>query len=225
MAVLVTALFGLIALRVSGIYFLLITFALGQLVYSVLLKGGNLTRGHDGLGGIPYPDIGFSLSRGDFYYFMLIIFIICVFIIYRVIKSPFGHSLQGIRESETRMRILGYNIWLHKYIAFIISGLFAGVSGVLYVFYNGLIVPENVGFAASGVAMIIIIIGGSGTLWGALISSVVIFLLNYYVSILIPARWPIVLGACFVGAAMFTRAGIFPQLNNLWTKASKSWLS
>ena len=116
------------------------------------------------------------------------------------------------------MRTLGYNIWLHKYIAFIISGLFGGVAGILYIHFNGVITPGSVGMAASGLAMIMIIIGGSGTLWGAIIGSGIIFILEYFISMFTPERWPAILGACFVAAVLFARGGIFPQLTNLWKK-------
>lgn len=221
MAVLASAAFGLIALRVLGIYFLLVTFALGQLIYGIAIKWKRMTGGSDGLAGIPYPDIGFSFSPISFYYFTLVIFIICALVLYRLTKSPFGYSLQGIREDETRMRVLGYNTWLYKYIALMISGLFGGIAGMLYIHFNGLIAPESVGMVGSGSVIIMTIIGGSGTLWGAIIGSAVIFLLEYFASLFTPERWPIILGACFVAAVTFARGGIFPKLANLWIKAGR----
>ena len=223
MAALVAAIFGLIALRVSAVYFLLITFALGQLVYGVCMKWYTVTGGQDGLPGVPYPDLGFpfSFSPTSVYYLTLIVVAICAFVLYLITKSPFGHSLQGIRESETRMRHLGYNTWLYKYIAFIVSGLFAGVAGVLYVHFNGLITPGDVNFAASGAVMLMVIIGGSGTLWGAAIGSVVITSLSYFISIFTPERWPLILGAIFVGIVMFLRGGILPHLRRLWMKVEQ----
>jgi branched-chain amino acid transport system permease protein len=218
MTILVSAVFGLIALRVSGIYFLLITFALGQLIYSVAIKWVGLTGGSDGLGGIPYPDLGFSLSPTSFYYLTLVLVSLCALVLYQIVESPFGYGLRGIRENETRMRTLGYNTWLHKYIAFIISGLFGGVAGILYIHFNGVITPGSVGMAASGLATIMIIIGGSGTLWGALIGSGVIFTLEYFISMITPERWPAILGACFVAAVMFARGGILHRLTGLWTR-------
>jgi branched-chain amino acid transport system permease protein len=219
----ISALIGAISLRTSGIYFLLITFALGQLVYSIVFKWRPLTGGFDGLGGIPYPDLGFFEVNGPiFYYFMLFFIILCAFLIYSILKSPFGYALQGIREDETRMQALGYNTWLYKLIAFIVSGLFAGVGGLLYVYYNGLIAPANIGMDASGLIMIMIIIGGGGTLWGAIFGSAIIFLVQYYVSIFIPERWPIVLGVCFIAAVFLARAGVFPRLNEAWKRLIKT---
>jgi branched-chain amino acid transport system permease protein len=218
MAIVISAVFGLIALRVSGIYFLLITFALGQLIYSIAVKWVKMTGGSDGLGGIPYPDIGFSLTPISFYYFTLVVLSLCALVLFLVVKSPFGYGLQGIRENGTRMHTLGYNIWLHKYIAFIISGLFGGVAGILYIHFNGVITPGSVGMAASGLAVIMIIIGGSGTLWGAIIGSGTIFILEYFISMITPERWPAILGACFVAAVLFARGGILLKLTNLLKK-------
>jgi len=223
MSVLVACLFGFVALRVSALYFLVITFALGQLVYSTALKWTPITGGSNGLGGIPYPDFGFPISWSyiSYYYLVLVICVICFLLLYRIIKSPFGLSIQGIRENEIRMRLLGYNTWMLKYISFIIGGLFAGVAGILYIHYNAAIAPTQVGVATSGLVWFIIIIGGAGTLWGALLGSAIVALLQYYISIFTPERWPIVFGACFVLAVMFLRGGIFPRLRNLWAKVSQ----
>ncbi len=224
MAVIGACVFGVIALRASAIYFLLITLALGQLVFEIFSTSigrlGELTGGSDGFGGIPYPDLGLSFSTTSYYYFVLVFFIVCAFFLYFIINSPFGHSLQGIRENETRMRCLGYNTWFFKYIAFIIAGLFAGVAGVLYVHFNGFISPEGVGFGASGALWLMLIIGGMGTLWGGVIGSAVILGLQYYAGVFTPERWPLILGACMVAVIMFYRGGIMPHLTNLWKKAS-----
>jgi branched-chain amino acid transport system permease protein len=139
-------------------------------------------------------------------------------VLYLVVKSPFGYGLQGIRENEIRMRTLGYNIWLHKYIAFLTSGLFGGVAGILYIHFNGVITPGSVGMGASGLAIIMIIIGGSGTLWGAMIGSGTLFILEYFISMVTPERWPAILGACFVATVSFARGGILLKLINLWNK-------
>ena len=216
MAVLAACVFGLVALRVSDIYFLLITLAIGQLVYGIVHTSvgplGAMTGGSDGLGGIPYPDIGFSFSSDSFYYFTLVTFMICALLLYWITKSPFGYSLQGIRESEIRARALGYNTWLFRYIVFIIGGLFAGVAGVLYIYFNGFISPEAVGMGASGLLWLMLIIGGTGTLWGGFIGSGVILSLQYFIGGFTPERWPLILGVCFVGVIMFYRGGILPQL-------------
>lgn len=214
----VAALFAWIGLRMAGIYFLLITLALGQLIYSITFTGREITGGSDGIINIPYPGIGLDFSTHSYYYFTVVVVAIAALILYRLLKSPFGVSLQGIRENETRMQTLGFNTWKHKFAAFVISGAFAGLAGILYVHYNGVIMPQSVDMASSGMIAIMVIIGGSGTLWGGLIGSGVIYILEYYTSIFMPQRWPMILGACFVAAVLFSRGGIYPQLRRLWHK-------
>lgn len=214
----VSAFFAWIALRMSGIYFLLITLALGQLIFSIAFVWRDITGGSQGLINVPYPDVGTDFSPRSYYYFTLIIIILSAWVLHHLMKSPFGYSLQGIRENETRMITLGFNTWRHKFLAFVISGAFAGIAGILYVHYNGIIIPTGVDMASSGLIAVMVIIGGSGTLWGAMIGSGVIFILSYFVSLLTPERWPLILGACFVTAVIFARGGLFPQLCRLWDK-------
>ncbi len=219
-AALFAAVLGLIALRVTGIYFLLVTFALSMLLASIALKW-NYVNGIYGMAGIMRPDLGlagFRLNHIKFFYFVFLILIVCYFLMYRVVNSPFGHALRGIRESESRMRALGYNTWLYKYIAFIIAGLFAGVGGVLFTYQSGVIAPQHLGVTVSTLAMLICIIGGIGTLWGPLIGALVIILLEYISSINAPERWPLILGGVFVISVMFLKGGIAFHLKKLWNK-------
>jgi branched-chain amino acid transport system permease protein len=219
-ATIVAAIFGFIALRVSGLYFLMVTFALGELLASVAQQWRSISGGQFGLHGIPLPDLGFPFTwdATSWYYFTFLVFIICYFLLYRIVNSPFGHALQGIREHEPRMRALGYNTWLYKYIAFIIAGLFAGVAGVLFAHWNKLIAPTHLGLLTSVLGLLLVIIGGAGTLAGPLIGAGVVMLLEFYASLYTPERWPLILGATFVVSFMFLRSGILPHLSRLWEK-------
>jgi branched-chain amino acid transport system permease protein len=222
MATIVSAGFGLLALRVSGMYFLLVTFAFGEALYAFTWNMPWLsTHGMQGIAGLPRPDLGipgFTWNTLNFYYFILIIFLVCFFLVYRITNSPFGHALRGIREGESRMRALGYNTWLYKYIAFIITGAFAGAAGVLFVYYNRFISPTHVGVATSFLPMIMVIIGGSGTLLGPVIGAFVIVFVEYFASLFTPERWPLILGAIFVAAIMYARGGISIHLTRLWKR-------
>jgi branched-chain amino acid transport system permease protein len=223
LATITAAILGIIALRTSGVYFVFVTFALGMLIYSMAAKWNWLTRSQTGIPITSYPDLGLpwlTWNYTSFYYFVFIAFVICFFLLYRLVNSPFGHALQGIRENETRMRSMGYNTWLYKYIAFIIAGLFAGVFGVLFPYYSTVMNSYSVGVTTSALVMLICIIGGLGTLWGPVIGAVVIILVEYFSSIYIPARWPLVLGGVFVITVMFLRGGIAPQLQRLWSRVS-----
>ncbi len=221
MAALVAAIFAVIALRVSGLHFLMVTFALGQLLFSVAWQWFHMTGGAFGLKGIPLPNLGipgFTWDDTSWYYFVFLVFIICYFLLYRIVNSPFGHALQGIREGEPRMRALGYNTWLYKYVAFIIAGLFAGVGGVLFAHWNMLISPRHLGIVTSALGLFYVIIGGAGTLFGPVIGAAVVILLEFYSSLYTPERWPLILGALFVIIVMFLRGGIYPHLVSLWNK-------
>ncbi|MFC1980006.1 ABC transporter permease [Chloroflexota bacterium] len=219
-AALLAAFFGTIALRVSGIYFLFVTFALGELLSSIALKWRSVTGGSNGLVGIPYPNLGLSFNMNDtyFYYLVLAILMICIVLLYRIIKSPFGRALQGIRENERRMRHLGYNTWLYKYIAFIIAGLFAGVSGVLFGGFTGIIVPGNLGILTSSLVMLMVIIGSDMIFLGPVLGAATIVLIEHYSSILTPERWPLILGAVFVVSVMLLRGGIGIHLMRAWNR-------
>lgn len=223
MAGIVAAFFGIIALRVSGIQFLLVTLALGQLVYYVAMVWRPMTYGSDGIVGIPFPDLGLpylSWNEVLFYYFVLVVFLICFFILYRMVKSPFGYALQGIRDQESRMRCLGYNTWMYKYIAFIISGMLAGVAGVLFGHFLGMIHPLHTSITTSTIALLMVIIGGTRVILGPIIGAALIILLEYFSSLYAPARWPLILGSVFIISVMFLRGGIGIYLVRLWDKVS-----
>ena len=122
----VAAIFGLIAIRAKGVYFLMLTLALAMVVWGLAWRWTSLTDGDNGITGIPRPELGFDLGIYiNLFYFVLFVFVLCLVALYILVNSPFGRSLVGIREREERMRMLGYNVWLHKYLAFIFSGIFA----------------------------------------------------------------------------------------------------
>src|SRR5580693_7909750 len=139
------AVFGLLAIRATGVYFLMITLALGQCVWGLAYRWNSLTGGDNGINVAGRPSFGLDLSdQRTFFLFVFGLFAVSLLVLYTIVRSPFGRSLVGIREREPRMKILGYNTWLHKYIAFIIAGAFGGLSGVLWAHTAGIVSPENV---------------------------------------------------------------------------------
>lgn len=223
-AALTAAIFGLIALRVTGFYFIFLTFALGQLLFSLSWKWWWLrSAGVEGIVGIPRPNIGlawFTWNPTSFYYFVFLAFITCFFVLHRLVKSPFGYALLGIRESEPRMRVLGYNTWLHKYIVFVIAGVFCGVAGVLFVYHNGIVVPEHFGVTTSALGWFMVVLGGTGTLYGPVIGAAVIVPLEFYAGVFFPERWPLILGGGFVLSIMYARRGVGVYLAGLWKRVA-----
>ncbi len=207
------AFFGLFALRAREVYFLMITFALAMVIWGLANRWISITAGDQGLSGIKRPQIGpFSMREiTSYYYFVLFIFLLCFFLIYKIIHSPFGHSLIGIKESESRMRMLGYNVWLHKYICFVISGFFGGISGVLFIFYNGFIAPTIISLYPSVEVVLMVALGGPGTVLGPLIGSVVIIFVKNFVSIY-TQRWLIILGSIYVFIVLYAPKGILKSV-------------
>jgi len=225
MATLLAAFYGALALRVSGLYFLMVTFALAMLLYQLAWSGYQISGGPGGLP-MPRPDLGipwFTWTSTSLYYLVFVAFAISFFLLYRIVNSPFGRALQGIRDDEHRMKHLGYNTWLHKYIAFIIAGLFAGVAGVLFAPYNRIVNPTHIGFLTSVLALLYIIIGGTGTLFGAAIGAGVIIFVEFGASMFTPERWPLILGIVFVLVIKFLRGGIAPHLIRLWNRVKAKY--
>ena len=210
MAAGVSALFGLFALRTRGSYFLMITLALGQVLWGIAFGWRSLTGGDDGLPSVPRPNVPLPWTLTDgipFYYFVLIFFGLAVGALALIVSSPFGKALVGIRESERRMEVLGYDVWRHKYVAFILAGLFAGLAGNLFVYFNGFVSPSYLNILFSASALLMVILGGSGTLLGAAIGAAVIVGLENFISGYME-RWVLVLGVIYVLVTLFAPSGL-----------------
>jgi branched-chain amino acid transport system permease protein len=116
------------------------------------------------------------------------------------------------------MECLGYDVWVYKYVAFIISALFAGVAGVLFAHFNGLMAPMHLGIATSALAMLMVIIGSAGTLFGSIIGAGVIIFVEHYAGILTPERWPLIIGAVFIISVLYFRTGMGVYLSKIWKR-------
>jgi len=204
----VAAFFGLLAIRASGVYFLMITLALGQCVWGLAYRWNSLTGGDNGLNLPGRPVFGIALADDlTCFYVVFGFFAASLGLLYLLVQSPFGRSLEGIREREVRMRILGYNTWLHKYIAFIIAGGFGGLAGVLWATTNGHVSPEDVVLTTSVDALLMVVLGGSGTLVGGAIGAGVVVFLREYLSTLVP-WWQYALGGVYVLTILYLPGGL-----------------
>jgi len=202
------AVFGLFAIRASGVYFLMITLALGQCVWGLAYRWNSLTGGDNGINMTGRPNFGIDLSNDiTFFYLVFAFFVASLIMLYVLVRSPFGRSLEGIRERELRMQILGYNTWLHKYIAFIIAGGFGGLAGVLWAHTNGHVSPETVVLTTSVDALLMVVLGGAGTLVGGIIGAGIVFALREYLSTLVP-WWQYVLGGVYVLTILYLPMGL-----------------
>jgi len=215
------ALFGLFAIRAGGVYFLMITLALGQCVWGLAYRWNSLTGGDNGINLNARPDFGLDLGNEvTFFYLVFAFFAAAMLLMYVLVRSPFGQSLAGIRERELRMQILGYNTWLHKYIAFIIAGAFGGLAGVLWAHTNGHVSPETLVLTTSVDSLLMVVLGGAGTLVGACIGAGIVFGLREYLSTLVP-WWQYVLGAVYVLTILYLPMGLM-GIPARWRQRQKS---
>jgi branched-chain amino acid transport system permease protein len=219
-AYVLSALFGLLALRARGAYFLMITLALGQVMWAVAFGWRSMTGGDDGLANIPRPNLGLEWALSDanfYYYFTLAVVVLGAALLVYIMRSPFGRALRGIRESETRMLALGYNVWRYKYAAFVLAGTFAGLAGCLYVYQNSFVGPEYVHVLRSAEVLLMVILGGSGTLAGPAIGAAVIVLLENLISAH-TQRWLLILGWVYVLVTMFAPRGLVGLAQEHWQR-------
>lgn len=211
-AVLISMVFAALAIRTSGVYFILLTLALGMIVWGVCLRWTSVTGGENGIRGSVAPP--WLLDKKSLYYFTAACFAVVTFAMWRFVNSPFGLTLKGIRDSESRMRTLGYNVPLHLFIGFVVSGFFAGVAGTLYAFFNSFVSPSTVALAQSVEGLLMTIVGGVGTLFGAIIGAVLVISLENFVS-LYTERWLMVLGFMFIFTMIFAPAGVLGAVRHL----------
>ena len=212
------ALVGYLCVKRSGLYFIMLTFALNQLFYFVAYQWTSVTGGEDGMPGVPRPAfLGIDFKDPlNYYVFVSALFLGSLWIMRRIVGSPLGKILQAIRENETRAEAVGYNVARFKLLAFVIGGAFSGLAGVLYAMLFGIVPLEAIGFVASGNVVFATLIGGSGSLYGPIIGSVVFIWLSESVSTLW-ARWPLLLGMAFVAVVLFFRGGVVEAWSRFWS--------
>lgn len=210
-AAVASTVFALLALRARGIYFILTTFALGQMLSNLAQQWDGLkTSGAEAVVGIFLPTTGLvdRWTSVSFLRFVVVVVAVGLAVIIRVLGSPFGLAIRGVRDNEHRMGALGYDAWAHKLVAFIVSGAFAGLAGALFAYHSGLIAPTNVGIAASGLLVLMVIFGGSGTTYGPAIGGFVITVVQFYASEWSQPRAPLIIGLVFIGTVYLLRGGI-----------------
>jgi len=205
------AMFAVLALRGTGLGFVMITVAIGQIVWGVAYRWISITNGDNGVAVNARPSpFGLSLTNApNFYWATLIVFLVAVTAIAILAASPFGASLRGTRDQSRRMTALGYHIWLIRFLAFLFSGLWSGVAGMLFLYYNQFISPQAVALGASAEALLMVISGGTGTLLGPIAGAALVVIMKNVASAYI-VRWNFVLGAIFVAIVIFMPEGIVP---------------
>ena len=205
------AVFAELSLRSSGIGFIMITLALGQIMWGLAYRWISVTDGDNGIPvrGRPAP-FGYSLTDPvNFYYASLIIFVIAVAMVFIFVRSPFGAALMGTRDQPRRMNALGYHVWMIRFYACLFSGLLTAVSAVLFVYYTNFISPQTLSLTASAEVLLMVISGGPGTLLGPIVGATLVVVIKTVVSGFIE-RWNFLLGAIFVLIVIFMPEGLLP---------------
>jgi branched-chain amino acid transport system permease protein len=215
LTLMVSAVFAVTTMRTNGIVFLMITLALGVMVYGIALKWSSVTGGQSGLTGINRPA---ALSDGrTFYYTVLVLCVVVILLLQVLARSPFGLMTRGVRDNENRMASLGYSIAPVKFVTLMVSGLVAGLAGVLLVWHSEFMSPASAAFDKSAMAVVIIIIGGVGTVAGPLLGSILVVGVQFWLSSYVE-RWPTLLGLLFIAVVILLPGG----LASIATRRSKA---
>ena len=222
--VLAAAVFAVLALRGTGLGFVMITVALGQIVWGVAYRWISLTNGDNGISVTTRPSpLGLSLAAPrSFYWATCGVFLLALLSMAVFVRSPFGAAVRGTRDQPRRMNALGYHVWMIRFVAFLFSGLWTGVAGLLYLYYNQFVSPQAVALTASAEALLMVISGGTGTLLGPVVGAGLVVLIKNVASAYIE-RWNFVLGATFVVIVVFMPEGLVPGLARLARRAGARW--
>lgn len=200
---------AVVAVRVSGITYVIITLAIGQIMWGLSYQWTSMTGGDNGIPVTTMPSIGpFSLSDAQTVQVVtLVVFLIVFGVLMLMVRSPFGLSLRGMKSNERRLRALGYRTAAQRYLGYVVASSLAGLAGILYVYANLLVSPSALEFSQDGYLVLMVILGGLGTIWGPVLGSVVITLFQQEVSIYV-SRWQTLMGIVFIAAVIYTPDGI-----------------
>jgi branched-chain amino acid transport system permease protein len=209
--VLAAALFNLLALRTAKAYYLMITLAFSQVLWSLAVSWTDLTGGDNGLPGVRRPELGRLLpwspaTTTGYFYFVLIVFVVSTLAMYVFVCSPVGLALKGVRENENRMKALGYNVWSYKYFVSLVSAFFAGLAGELFMYLHSFISPSALSVTVSAQVLMMILVGAAGTLFGSVLGATLFVLLQYVLSTY-TERWLFVIGLIYVLVALYAPQG------------------
>ena len=219
----IAGVFGLIALRATGISFLMITLAFGQILWGLAYRWASVTGGDNGISGITRPS-PFGIDMGEashFYYLSLFVFLLVWIAIAILVRSPFGATIRGTKDQPRRMSALGFNVWLIRWITFTACGFFGSIGGIMYVYYHQFISPHSLSLANSAEMLLMVIAGGAGTLMGPVIGAALVMLLKNVASQYVD-HWVTLLGLVFIFIVMFIPGGIvagFVRIKNVLSSA------
>ena len=208
---------GALALRSSGIYFLMLTLALAQMTYVAAQQWVSVTGGTNGLVGVPYPELFAFLEfdRTTYYYLVLLVAAGAYLLLRTVVRSPFGRVLVGIGSNEGRMRAIGYNTRIYKLVSFVLAGTVAGIAGALWAHFTGIVAPADLHWSHSATALIMVIVGGAGTLIGPMLGAAMVWFLETFLGSYTD-RSTMITGVVFILFVFFARDGIVGLARSAW---------
>ncbi len=215
-----TAVFAALSLRSVGIGFIMITLALGEILWGLAYRWISLTGGDNGisLASRPAP-FGHALSSPvAFYYTTLLFFVAVVGVVAIFLRSPFGAALMGTRDQPRRMNALGYHVWMIRFYACLVSGLLTSIAGILFVYYTQFISPQTLALTSSAEVLLMVIAGGPASLFGPIVGAALVVVVKTVVSGFIE-RWNFLLGAIFVAIVILMPDGLVPGTVRLWRRA------
>jgi branched-chain amino acid transport system permease protein len=219
-----TAVFAALALRATGIGFIMITLALGQIIWGLAYRWIRVTGGDNGINVKSRPaPFGFDLGApSEFYYTTLVVFLIAVVVVMIFVRSPFGAALKGTRDQPRRMNALGYHVWAIRFWACMLSGILTAIAGILFVYYTQFISPQTTSLTSSAEVLLMVIAGGPATLLGPIVGAALVVVVKNVVSGYIE-RWNFLLGAIFVAIVILMPEGLVPGTTRLWRQGWRAF--
>jgi branched-chain amino acid transport system permease protein len=223
-AALLALLIGVLVVRSEGIFFLMLTLALAQIVFAIAFQWTAVTGGSNGLAGVGRPVlVTIDLSSPDLTYVLVATtFVLATFLVWGIARSPYGRALIGVRENERRMRALGYNTARLRLSAFVLSGAVAGIAGALSAYSTRFVSAQDAGLGNSVRAFVTVLVGGAGTLAGPIAGSALVSIIERVVPSLLPPELRIseaILGIVFIGFVLFARQGMVGLGRHAWLRA------
>ena len=203
---------GPLAIRGRGVAFLMITLAIGEIGYSAAIRLDGVTGGTDGLSGIPpvvpFPGMEGLVNEGLIYYYVLVVAAVAYLGIGVLLRSPFGLTLRGLRDNETRLRAVGYRTNGYALAAYVYAGGLAALAGSLWTSSQRFVAPGDMGFEVAALALLAVIVGGVGSMWGALLGAALVIFTRDYFGQLVSGHAPLLLGGLFVLAVYLLPKGV-----------------
>jgi branched-chain amino acid transport system permease protein len=205
LASLIGLIVGFFCVRLRGIYFAILTLAFGQLIFFVIYKWHNFTGGDDGIQGVFPPD--YLKSPVAYYYFLLIVFVLSAFLMWRIVHSPFGQTLKAMRENPERTEFLGIDIGRYQLIAFVVAAAFAGLAGAIWVPFYRSVAPSYLTWIKSGEPVMAAILGGPTTFYGPILG---MFIMTFFHAWVLGFTyfWPVIMGLLILTIIFFLPGGI-----------------